>query len=925
MANKLIAFFLILTFCNFAFAAGVDDLQKSFQTPPDDARIMMRWWWFGPAITKPELERELQAMKAGGIGGVEVQPVYPLELDDTQAGIKNLPYLSDEFLEMLKFTAQKTKELGMRFDLTLGSGWSFGGAKTPVNEAAGQLRIERVKIDANTKTIPLPSMIPAEKLLGTYLVKTDGNTVAENDLQELKDIRDDAVFLSEPIVSAGSTTNEVLFIISGKAGMQVKRPAVGAEGFMLNHLDKPSVENYLKYTGDRLFQAFDKNTRPFSVFSDSLEVYNEDWTDDFLQEFQKRRGYDLKPFLPALVMDMGKHTADIRYDWGRTLTELFNERFAAPMTDWAHRNGTLFRSQNYGIPPAAISSSAFTDISDGEGAQWKVVRAARWASSANHIYGKNITSSETWTWLHSPVFRATPLDLKAEADIHFLQGINQLIGHGWGYTPIGMEYPGGRFYAAGSYTDKNPWYIVMPDLAIYLQRMSWLMRQGQSKNDVALYLPNADAYAHFSAGKVHLIEAERELVGEKIMPAIFEAGYNLDFFDDEMLKTIGKVEGDNLDLGASKYRAVVLPGIERMPLESLRKLDEFVKNGGILIASRRKPEVTPGYKTTEHEQNEFNEITKRLFGSTNANVKFVQADEEVGNTLKTLLQPDVSISPAVKDFGFVHRQTADAEIYFVANTTNQKQTVNITFRSAGSPAQIWNALDGTSTAANIVSQTKTDINISLEFEPYQSHIVVFSKNLSSLPFPENKTAPISELDLSSDWKLTIGQTNQSVAMKKIHLWTDEKENLYFSGTADYEKEINVPENILKSGFSTILDFGEATSLPVQATKNGMQTWLNAPVKEAAVIYVNNQRAGSVWCPPYKLDVRKYLRAGSNKIRIVVGNTALNYLAGHSLPNYRLLNLRYGERFQPQDMDKIQPLASGLAGDIRLIISQANKF
>ena len=70
----------------------------------------------------------------------------------------------------------------------------------------------------------------------------------------------------------------------------------------------------------------------------------------------------------------------------------------------------------------------------GEGSQWKTVRASRWASSANHLYGRPVTSSETWTWLHSPVFRATPLDMKAEADLHFLQGINQLIGHGWPYT-----------------------------------------------------------------------------------------------------------------------------------------------------------------------------------------------------------------------------------------------------------------------------------------------------------------------------------------------------------------------------------------------------------------------------------------------------------------------------------------------------------
>src|SRR5260221_11081685 len=113
----LILFSLVLGVKLFGQAARIDDLHKTFEHPPDNTRIMMRWWWFGPAVTKPELERELHVMKQGGIGGVEVQPVYPLLPDDPEHGVKNLPYLSDEFLDMLRFTSEKCKELGMRFDL----------------------------------------------------------------------------------------------------------------------------------------------------------------------------------------------------------------------------------------------------------------------------------------------------------------------------------------------------------------------------------------------------------------------------------------------------------------------------------------------------------------------------------------------------------------------------------------------------------------------------------------------------------------------------------------------------------------------------------------------------------------------------------------------------------------------------------------
>ncbi len=104
----------------------------------------------------------------------------------------------------------------------------------------------------------------------------------------------------------------------------------------------------------------------------------------------------------------------------------------------------------------------------------------------------------------------------------------------------------------------------------------------------------------------------------------------------------------------------------------------------------------------------------------------------------------------------------------------------------------------------------------------------------------------------------------------------------------------------------------------------MQAWLDAPVRDAAVVYINDRRAGSVWLPPYTLDVTGSLHSGANRIKIVVGNTAINHMAGRRLPDYRLLNLRYGERFTPQDMDKVQPVPSGLLGPIRLVATADSK-
>ncbi len=119
----------------------------------------------------------------------------------------------------------------------------------------------------------------------------------------------------------------------------------------------------------------------------------------------------------------------------------------------------------------------------------------------------------------------------------------------------------------------------------------------------------------------------------------------------------------------------------------------------------------------------------------------------------------------------------------------------------------------------------------------------------------------------------------------------------------------------------MLDLGESKPLDVQVMRNGMRAWLEPPVREAAVIYVNGQRAGSVWCAPYQINIGTLLKPGRNEIRIVVANTAINHMAGRKLPDYKLLNLRYGERFQPQDMDKVQALPSGLIGPMRLILKR----
>jgi hypothetical protein len=909
MPNRLnFSFIAPALFFSAALVAGplnIADLRREFEHPPDNARIMMRWWWFGPAVSKPELERELRVMKAGGIGGVEVQSVYPLALDDPASGIKNFPYLSEEFLDALRFTSVKAAELGLRMDMTLGSGWPYGGPHIPVHQAAGKIRIDRVRVGDAQRRIPIPSISEGEKLLAVF--NADGS-------HELTDIHDGAVWLSGDKIQA----REILFFIASRTGMMVKRPSIGAEGFVLDHYDRSATLNHLQTAGDRIMKALGSRP-PYAVFCDSLEVYGNDWTGDFLAEFRKRRGYDLKPHLPALTMNSGANAAAIRHDWGKTLTELFNDRFLTTVHDWAKLHHSLFRLQGYGMPPATVSSYTNADLPEGEGFLWKSLSATRWASSASHLYGKPVTSSETWTWLHSPVFRATPLDMKAEADLHFLQGINQLIGHGWPYTPEKVEYPGWRFYAAAAFGEKNPWWIVMPEISAYLQRVSFLLRQGTPANDVAVYLPDSDAWAQFSPGKVSMIEALRQRLGPDIVARILEAGYNFDFFDDAALAQIGRVEKGALTLGGNRYRIVVMPGVESMPLVTLQKMEEFAKSGGILMATRRTPSIAPGFLASAADHAQVLQTSDRLFKGRAAPGHFVEDEANVGSTLTKLLRPDVQFAPAAPDVGFVHRTSDTAEIYFIVNTSNEQRIVDATFRAEASEVELWDPVSGRSEPAGVIARPSASVTtISLDLEPYASRVVVFHKGSLRNSQITRTLGAASTLDISSGWKVTFGEHGKAVTMDKLKSWTDDEDTRFYSGVATYEKTVSLAGGFVQNGSQVTLNFGEGTRVNEPPSRAGMRALLEAPVREAAVIYVNGKRAGAIWCPPYRLDITEWVKPADNRIRMEVANLATNYMAGRALPNYRLLNLRYGVRFEAQDMDKIEALPAGVLGPVRLV-------
>lgn len=896
-----IAFALMLGCCFLTVEAqtSLQQLEKTFETPPNNARPMLRWWWFGPAITKPEILREMKEMKAGGFGGFVIHYVYPLALDDPKTGFKNLPFLSPEMLSDVSYANEQAHELGLRAGTALASGWPYGGPMTPVTEAAAKIVQERSAVAAGMNSVALPPIANGEALLAVFAVKNS----ADGRLTMLPMPAPGATRMTAP-----EGTEAVEWYIMSRTGQQVKRAAVDANGFVLDHFSQQAVADHLKNVGDRLVAAFGDRP-PDSVFSDSLEVFGADWTPDFLQEFRKRNGYSLLPYLPDLFTTHPDAQAlAVRHDWGITLTDLIDENYLTQINAWARAHHTHLRAQVYGPPAVSLSSNRLVDLPEGEGPQWRQFSYTRWATSAGHLYGRPVISSETFTWLHSPAFRATPLDVKAEADRFFLQGVNQIYCHGWPYSPPSAGEPGWRFYAAAVFDAHNPWWIVMPEVTGYLQRVSWLMRQGEPANRVAIYLPEDDAWAAFTPGEVALTGLLPRWITPELTQAVENAGYDFDYIDAAAIKARG-----------IPYAVLILPNVDRMSPATLAEIKQYRQAGGKVIALGRIPEHAPGWLHYAQISAEVSRDSHAFFDRPSAGVRVVRKVSDLGEALHQMLTATMTLSPAEPAVGFVRRKMRDTDIYFIANTSNVPVDTMAHLRSHYASGTWLDPMSGKALAAHSENGAWP-----LHLAPYGSTVLVLHAKGDSLPATarsENYAFSSMKLiaDLSADWTVSFPTLDLQEPMPILASWTNNEKTMFYSGVAVYQKTVNVPESEIHHG-ALWLNFGDGSPVvPSESHQQmGTRAWFDPPVHVAAVVYVNGRRAGTLWHPPYVLDVTPLLKTGTNEIEVRVANTAINEMAGKPLPDYRLLWARYGRRFAPQDMKNLQPLPSGLLGKVELL-------
>jgi hypothetical protein len=364
------------------------------------------------------------------------------------------------------------------------------------------------------------------------------------------------------------------------------------------------------------------------------------------------------------------------------------------------------------------------------------------------------------------------------------------------------------------------------------------------------------------------------LVSKQLMTSILAAGYNVDFIDADAIASAG--------LGT--HQIVVIPPTDRIPLDTLHRLESWSAQGGKVFAVGHLPRLTP-------------EGTPLL--ETPHFVTLVSDVQSLGESLQTSVPPDLQLGVAddpraAQQIGFIRRRLAFADVYVVANTGNQPVETTASFTTSHPTGEEW-GLEGEESTA--LASAK---NQPLTLAPYESRLSGITRHEPTLT---DWTADPATLHYSGEAVYTRSFTLPARPSGPVYLEVDGGEPVAGSPASE------TTQKLLPNGLP---------DPKVTRTGPGMRAYFEPPIREAALVFLNGKEAGVFWHPPYRLEVASLLRAGTNRIQIHVFNTALNAWSALPPHDYQPLIAKYGDRFQMQDLDQVKPVLSGIFGSIKLM-------
>ena len=894
---------------NFSARAADDP----FTWPPITAQTKP-WafnWWMGSAMDKTNLTHELERYAAAGLGGIHIIPIYGAKgFED-----KYITYLSPQWMEMMGWAVSEAHRLGMGVDMTTGSGWCFGGPQVTDEDANASVVVKTYEVKAGEK---LNQKFDSKTTQAVVAFSPDGKSIELTD----KISADGAVDFSQ-------TNNAwTVYAISQKpSGQKVKRAGPGGEGWMLNLIYPPAMDDFLKpYTA--AFANY-HGPKPRAQYHDSYE-YRSDWSPDFFAQFEKRRGYKLQTELPALFPDSRitnhasrfsdpDHNARVLCDYRQTVSEIMAEESLPKWTKWSHDHGFITRNQAHGSPGNWLDLYAAADIPETEmfhSDRSKLI--SKFASSAAHVTGKPLVSSETGTWLEEH-FTEKLSDVKYLFDDMFLSGINHMFYHGCCYSPDEAGWPGWHFYASTEMNPRNSIWRDADAVNAYAARCQSILQSGASDNDILLYWPIEDFWMQpgdklLPQFTVHARDwFEGQPIG-RTAKELWEKGYSFDYVSDAQLKT-AKVTGGKIQMPGGKYKIIVVPECKYIPLETFKQLLALAEKGAIVVFEKQLPSSAAGLAGLQREKLEFDSQLARMKLSEHLGLpRLLGAKLGTGLTLVGDLEVALGSAGVFKERMFEHegimcirRSNPDGRTYFIANRGTEALDAWVPVSFAGGGFVLMDPSSGRVGNAAVRRDFAAATSVHLQLAAGESIILrTFADKKVEGPAWNYWRTNGQPVEITGQWnvKFILGGPTLPADFQTAQLasWTTfpDTNTQAFAGTAKYTLEFNlqVAPDTLKRELQ--LDLGD--------------------VRQSARVRVNGKDYGTLITPPFRVVVDN-LKPTGNTLEVEVTSVAANRIRdldrrGVKWKTFRDINI-VNINYKPFDASNWPLTDCGLLGPVTL--------
>lgn len=695
-------------------------LARRFADPPVDYRPLYRYWHPGGRMDPATLEQELRAIRDGGGGGVELanfvrnNSVAPIQdYDRSTEG-----FGTDAWRARFDDAYRIGERLGLEVDTTYTSKYS---ANLPTVSPDGpgsakELSLTSVRLTAGQgydDQLPRPTLPGGVQRSDLVAVRAypcqdrcDG-AVPVLDVKDSVDLTDRAGDgrLAWTAPEGGDRSWTVVASWSHGTGQQVLGEETPRESFLVDHFSRAGLDAVEDFWRQHLLDA-DVRARlresGGSLFFDSLELNRDGnqlrhWTPAFLAEFERRRGYDVEPYLPMLALTTPSYEVAggigerVREDYRRTLNDLFRDEHVKPLKTWAHGLGLTLRGQPYTswgpsfTDPIDLWSQL--DIPEGEDRSFgkgasqgfiETVGSDAWRSAATtaQVNGTGLVSDECCASF-GRAHRVTRQKLLSHVNQAFSVGVNHVVWHGWSHNAPGTaaSWPGwsgfGNTGVDDSYGPRNPTWADDTRINDYVGRLQVALRAGRQLDDVAIYHQKP---GHSAAGTT----------GERYFAsgALEHLGYTYGFVNGSLLTgDRTPVRNGVLAPDGPAFQALVVDREQAMDPDVARRIADAARAGLAVVVVGDAPTQARGYRPAEDD------AVRAAFAGLRGNdrVRWVATEDDVPSALAGLgVTPRASFTDAAGLVG-VHRSAPSLDLYYWYNTAAQRTRTTVSLPAGGTP------------------------------------------------------------------------------------------------------------------------------------------------------------------------------------------------------------------------------------------------